>query len=652
MFGVLCIGSEWNASPTFDEPGLISAGYAYLTGDIHAPPVANLVLAEKWTALPLFFVKACSPSGREYRAGQIGRPNTYEEWISFFRRKEDPAALRTARAMITLLGIGLALVIFFWSRQLHGNIAGLFSLAFYCLSPVVIANSGLASTDIPTALFFTIAVWAYWRLLHHISAKTMLWCGLAIGGLVTTKLSGLLIMPMAVIMLGLRLLLRRPLKVSIPGRGTKEEREPSRQALFLIFPVIATAIISYLVLWAVYNFHYSFGLQTPAGSQFWAHLGGQPEGFASKLIDWSRKWRVLPEHFLIDVRLFMMTTQRRPAFLLGQYSMTGWWYFFPVAWFFKTPVSFLVATAAAIVVVGKKGCSRLIRAADGSTETATVNYYEFIPLVVMFAVYLAVMMAGNLNIGIRHLLPIYPALFILVGVLANGWRSRPFVGAILISGLIIWSIGEAWRGYPQMLAYFNPFAGGPKNGYRVLVDSSLDWGQDLPAVEKWIARYGGQVGPKAPLYFSYFGSEELDSFNLGETIILPSFIDQKRLFQYRLRPGTYLVSATMLQGVYQRLSGPWGDAYEAAYFGHWNSVYEREYQNLTGQIERLKPGSDSAIFAQLVRNGVVRRYDDLRWARLCAYLRKREPDDRVSYSILAYKLDQAQLDEALHGTPP
>jgi len=638
LFTVLCVGSGWNTSPTFDETFLIGAGYSLLKGDVHGQPTANLVLAEKWVALPLLAMKVDQPTEKERRASEARRQNAY--WVSLFRSEPHMfAMLRATRAMNTLLGVALALVVFFWSRRLHGDGAGLISLAFCCLCPVVISNSGLATTDIATALFFSLAVWSFWTLLHRVSVWTALSCGLAVGGLMATKLSGVLFVPMAVLMIAARFWLQHPVTVALPGCAAREETNSSRQFFLLASASMAAALVGYFILWANYGFHYSFGPQTPDGSALWYLFNGQPEGLVSNYIEWCRKLRLFPEHFLIDIRLFTLSVQQRQAFLLGSYSRVGWWYFFPVAWFFKTPIPFLIAVLASLIVVIPAGWRRLAKGAGGAAASAS-NFYEFTPLAVLFAVYLGAMMSGNLNIGIRHLLPVYPVLFVFVGVLARaGWWHRRS-GTALAGALIVWSAGEVWAVYPQMLAYFNEFAGGPRNGWRILVDSSYEWGQDLPAVENWVARRAGRPGPRPPVYFSYFGSGLLRPFKLDEVVLLPSYYDQPRSFQVTLKPGTYIISATMLESVYNHTA-----------FGPWCGAYESEYQNLLPTINQFKQRPDMGTFGQLTATGAIQHFDELRLARLCAWLRKREPDERITYGVLVYELNQAQLDEALSGPP-
>jgi len=99
--------------------------------------------------------------------------------------------------------------------------------------------------------------------------------------------------------------------------------------------------------------------------------------------------------------------------------------------------------------------------------------------------YGAAAMTTSLNIGHRHILPIYPPLFVLCGACALYFRSLKFrAGAIVISILTCWQVAESFAVRPDYLSYFNQAAGGPEGGYRHLVDSSLDWGQDLPGLKK------------------------------------------------------------------------------------------------------------------------------------------------------------------------
>ena len=118
---------------------------------------------------------------------------------------------------------------------------------------------------------------------------------------------------------------------------------------------------------------------------------------------------------------------------------------------------------------------------------------------------------------------------------------------------------------PHYLAYFNVLAGGPESGYRHLVDSSLDWGQDLPGLKRWLEAAEGHSAAPAAVYLSYFGSGNPAVYGIDARQIY-SYQDWRAAPPlYELTGGIYCVSATMLQSLYTRAPGPWAAPYERAY---------------------------------------------------------------------------------------
>jgi len=163
------------------------------------------------------------------------------------------------------------------------------------------------------------------------------------------------------------------------------------------------------------------------------------------------------------------------------------------------------------------------------------------------AVYAAATATRGLQIGHRHLLPLYPFLFLAAGEAAAAliaWRLP--VGAWLAGALGLWYAGGTLMQHPHHLAYFNELAGGPANGWRLLVDSNLDWGQDLKRLAEWTHANG--VGK---LKLSYFGSADPGYYGI-DSEALPGYTSPHAARITReIRPGdTVAVSATNLQGVY------------------------------------------------------------------------------------------------------
>lgn len=626
-----------DAAATFDEPGFMVAGYSYVTTGAAPIATTNLRLAQYWLAQPLALLRPELPEAARKPGPLIVRQDV-NLGLAFLSdpRNDSRQMLRASRGAITVLGVALGAFLFWCSRRMHGNAAGLVTLAFFCLNPVVVSNSALATTDVATALGFSVAVWSFWRLLHRITLGSVLLCGVSAGALAATKLSAILLVPMAVVMLGLRLCSREPVQVGWWGGASGFT--PRSRLTILAGAISVAVVIAFTTIWAIYGFRYAAGTPLQPDS---AAVAPQSHALGQRAIEWARAHQLLPEAFLIDAREFLLRDTGRRSFLLGSYSVDGWWYYFPVAWFFKTPPPLHIALllAAAMAVRAWLGRAKAGAGAENDLHAMT-------PWAVLAVVYSVAAIAGSLNIGIRHLLPVYPFLFLAAGGIARLPWGGESTRALLVAGLLLWSGFDAWRALPYPLSYFNAFAGGSEPGHRVLVDSSYDWGQDLPAVERWLAGRAARPGSKPPVYFSYFGINDPRRSKI-EATLLPGYYEHRAVEAYGLQPGTYVVSATMLRSVYGWAFGPWRPSLEAA------------FQELTREMQRLEAHmADRASFERVLESEgranwarKIRIYDHLRFGRLCAWLRTREPTDRITPAMLVYELSAQDLAAALVGPP-
>jgi hypothetical protein len=192
--------------------------------------------------------------------------------------------------------------------------------------------------------------------------------------------------------------------------------------------------------------------------------------------------------------------------------------------------------------------------------------------------------------------------------------------------MLCWQMTESFLVRPNYLTYFNQIAGGPKNGYKHLIDSSLDWGQDLPELKRWLDHC--HEPSAGALYLAYFGTASPRWYGI-EARSLP--IDTSTAALAPLKPGIYCISATILQQVYSFHPGKWRKEYESDYqmalalWGH----------SLDGTANDSWPDKEHLEY--------------IRFGRLCAYLRQREPLANVGNSILVFRLSQYDLDQALYG---
>jgi hypothetical protein len=423
------------------------------------------------------------------------------------------------------------------------------------------------------------------------------------------------------------------------GRWTIERR-PSRQFAIIAALGVVHVVVAAALIWASYGFRYSAFAEPSAGQHFlvdWPEVlaaGPQGESLTVRVVEWARTAKILPEAYLYGLSHTLTMAQARRSFMNGVVSNTGRADFFPYAFLVKSTLPFLALCAL--------GLAAWIRA-----PRLARRRYHLVPVAVLLVVYGGAALTSNLNIGHRHLLPLYPALMIVGGAAVawahprrGSWTQPQRVVAGLVVALLAWHTGESVSVRPNYLAYFNQLAGGPSEGYRHLVDSSLDWGQDLPALKVWLD--GHRLGSDEPVYLSYFGSARPSHFGI-EATLLPGLLDRRPPERgQRWGAGLYVLSATMLAGVY------------APTAGRWDASEEAEYRQVQLTLTTLlnQPDEREVAARQMGKDplpGVLDALDNFRMGRLTAFLRRRQPLAEVGYSILIYRLTDADLTQALEG---
>ncbi|HVU87090.1 MAG TPA: hypothetical protein VHD36_07200 [Pirellulales bacterium] len=660
--------AAWQKSMTFDEGVHLTGGMIYWSlGDFRMHP-ENGNWSQRLAALPVYL------SGVRFAPTQDdswdeGSPWEISDHFLFHSGNDLESMLRRGRAVIGLASVALGLVVYLWSRKLFGAYGGLISLTLYAFSPTILANGFLTTSDLLATLFFTLSVGSVWMLLHRVTPLGLAAACVALSGLMLSKSSGVLIVPIAAVLVAVRSTDSTPIEWRV-RRSRQVSGLGPQLALFAGIALLEVLGV-FLVIWASYGFRYSAFAPEASNevAQFhvtWDTLyGGLPQYVIAPL-QVARDHHLLPEAFLFGFG-YTLYSGARPAFLDGVYRSAGSLSFFPLCFAWKTPLSMF-----AVLALAAAGCRFLRpRAGTGATDAPQrAWWYPLTPLVALWVLYWIIALKSGLNIGHRHILPTYPPLLILAGAAAlwfrspsvktvDGERRKRVIPAdpaprtvavarfMTMGALVLAAINAAWT-WPNYLAYFNILSGGPDLAYRRLVDSSLDWGQDLKGLKRWLDAHPREASDHGRVYLSYFGMADPEYYG----------IDAEPLFGFRtrwhddrpppaLRPGWYCLSATMLQPVY------------GEYTGHWNKVYEQLYQTLRRAFavavengadlqtchERAPQLSDHELTMAL------RSYDELRLGRLCSFLRQREPDAKIGYSLLLYRLTDADLERALLGPP-
>jgi hypothetical protein len=417
------VAATWNIfTATYDEPLHIAGGMAWLDQGIYPYDVKHPPLARVADALGLYLDGYHSERHQDIKV----------EGNAILNQRAAPRrAIALARAGVVPFLILAVLVVFAWARTLGGETAGLLAVVAFTAVPPVLAHSGLATTDAAAMATTATALFAFVRWLETPGRARTVSLGVAWGLAVLAKMSALVFLPVAgtaIVAYWLSGNLRS---------GTHKAHAAAVAALIAGFTV-----------WGGYRF------STGPVPGVVARLPTPLRGLCCPAPEFARG--------LIQLR--RANSEDRRSYLLGRASFGGRWEFFPVALGVKTPLPFLLlAGLGGLVLVRLSRANRLAAA----------------PVIGAAAVLMTAMPA-NLNIGLRHILPIYPLLAVCAGVGINAlWRRREHrsVGRLVAAGLTGWLVLDSIGAHPDYLAYFNQLAG--QHPERVLVDSDLDWGQDL-----------------------------------------------------------------------------------------------------------------------------------------------------------------------------
>jgi 4-amino-4-deoxy-L-arabinose transferase-like glycosyltransferase len=354
-------------------------------------------------------------------------------------REAEVVAVRTGNPnrILTLMRTGIlpffvlaSLVVYFWSRHHFGGAVAVIATGFFTWLPAVLAHAGLATTDMALTAFLGAAFYALILWLESPTSRHTLLLSLFTALAVLSKFTALLFLPFC----ALALVVQASCPVLFRVRARK-----------LAVAVLAGA----LILWSGYCF--SFG-----------HVA---------------RWDIsLPAPAFWDGidTLLSHNDAGHPAYLLGQFSLTGWWYFFPVALAVKTPIAFLL-----LFGVGTYVCWR---------NRSQPRYR--LPAAFALGILLPAMY-GNVNIGVRHVLPIYISLSIMAALglvrMVKWSGTRKWTGPIAAL-LVLWFAVTGIAAHPDYLSYFNELV--PAEREKVMVDSDLDWGQDVNRLARRLRELG------------------------------------------------------------------------------------------------------------------------------------------------------------------
>jgi 4-amino-4-deoxy-L-arabinose transferase-like glycosyltransferase len=516
MFALMFFSNKGD-SLIIDEIAHIPAGYSYITtGDYRLNP-EHPPLIKDLAAIPLYLTGMKFP----YEYWKANNPvvnNQWEDgWRFVYRMGNDPELMKVySHIPVMLLSLLFGFFVFKWAKELYGEKAGILALVLFVFNTNIIAHSRFVTTDMGISFAFFVAMYALYHYLKKPSLKSLFWATFSFAVVLVTKFSAAVMVPTYGIVF-LMLLIRKSSEK--PETYLQKINDPVWWKR-IIPGILSFAFIGFVGLLFMWLFYLPHTINMPAQVQKDLIVESLPNAgiLTDTLVKMSDNQVTKPigQYFLGFAMVASHVEGGHDAFLLGQVSNKGWWYYYPVTIAIKTQIALFALLLMAAIFWRK------IEKKDWFTEV----FFFTLPAVLLF-----MGMTGSINLGIRYMLPIYAFLFVFVSKLAtkfdwnqirNIWNkglkikkdSWARANTILVTIFVSWYVLAAIFIYPFYLAYFNEFVGGYKNGYKYLTDSNVDWGQDV----KRLANYVDDKGIER-IYVDVFPGSMPASYFLGNKMI-------------------------------------------------------------------------------------------------------------------------------------
>ena len=588
---ILMLASVWNDSATMDELAHIPAGFGYVTqldyrlNPEHPPLIKALAAFSSWIfARPVREPFSSGASPHFPTDTPYWRDDVNGQWAqgaAFLYESGNDAdkIIFWSRLPLVLLTVFLGWLVFHWTKKRFGNSVALLTLTFFAFSPTILAHGRYVTTDLGAALGFFIGITGFIAFLERPTWRNAAIAGLLFGAGLLFKFSVVLLVPVFVILLA-------------AWAGAKPYlhlHERMRLIFRLAGKTVVLGAIGLLCVWTVYTV---FVWNYPQERQFrdarflLSSYGFRPAADFDLALIQNRFTRPLGEYLLG----FLMVQQRsaggNTAFFLGEVSAAGSRSYFPILYLVKEPLALHILTLIALVlgiwkVTRRPKLSPAAGLSLGRIRLWVTNHFIEFSSLIFVAFYWVLSIKSPLNIGIRHVLPTLPFIYVLVsrqivqwlrqheisnpqnwiewlrGVYAIYVKTAPRY--LLVAVLFLWLAADTLLVSPHFMSYYNDLAplvagavstpdirsgspltgraGGPANGWKIAVDSNYDWGQDLKRLARFVEKNKIQK-----IAVDYFGGGS-PRYYLGEKF---------EPWQSSRGPvhGWFAISATFRQGAF------------------------------------------------------------------------------------------------------
>jgi len=539
-----------------DELAHIPAGYDYVHNLDYRLNPEHPPLIKALAMLPVLALNPNYPTQNNAWTNEVN--GQWDMGTAFLYQSGNDAnsIIQTARIMPILITILVILLIYFFARKLMGPWWALVPTFLFALDPTVLAHGHYVTTDVGAAFGVIFSLFYFVKYIETPSTRNLWYAGLSFGVAQITKFSTPLLVPLYIFLV--LVLWIRAMVIAWPSTA-------HRVKIFFVdfvrrfWKLLLIGIIGYVFI--VYPVYFLFTVNYPVSRQvsdttktLASFANGptpagqycQPLRCLANLDIWMAGNRALRPYaqYMLGV---LMVMQRADAgntiYFLGQVRGSGGWTYFPILFLLKEPIPTLMIVLAALVLalwwIARKATAGFKKRAPGITHQIVdyigANFAQF-AMASFIILYWGYSMRSPLNIGIRHLMPTIPLIFILAAVVWKKWIMNinvslesmmasvqsairsfvyPTIKYLVLIILLFWLFFETLFNAPYFLSYFNEFAGGTGNGYHFVTDSNYDWGQDLLRLQSFVNAHP-EIDKIAVDYFGggnpgyYLGTKEFD----------------------------------------------------------------------------------------------------------------------------------------------
>ena len=461
----------------------------------------NPPLTRMWGALPLCFTSASS--------GQIEAAKNAEDFGNAFLAANHDNYFRLfwfGRLPNIAFSFGIGLILAFWSRRWRGNAAALVTVGLWSCSATALANASLITPDMGVAFFFVAVFYDLWKFSREPNWKRAISLGVLLGLAQLTKFTAVLLYPLCLV--GWCVL-------SIGQQDPQETAVPK-----CLKTRIAQAVSAFVLSLVILNLGYLFQGSFSSLKSY---------EFASRTLHRTQQWAgplqavpvPLPRDYVAGFdRQRQIMEGQHPVYLDGEWRIDGFLDYYEMALFYKLSHAEQLFCLLAVFFLVFPG-----------DEKRDLRLQAFLLLPVACMLFVA--STSRMQLGLRYILPAIPFLFLFAGQSAAWLRWSTYPVRTVLLGLTIAAIPWGLRFHPHYLAYFNELAGGPEAGRAHLLDSNLDWGQDLRGLKPYLDSQGvSEIG------LAYFGTVPPAALAI-QYHFPPSHVPE---------PGWYAISVNYVQG--------------------------------------------------------------------------------------------------------